>query len=650
MKSYTRYSCLLFMLLFACPFLPYAQVTLPHLVSDSMVLQRNEPVRIWGWASPGENVSVVFKGRQYKAITGIDKKWSVTLPSMKEGGPYDMVIKASNEITIKGILVGEVWLCSGQSNMEFPLSRLREKYSDDIARSANYQVREFDVKERYSFMPQEDVEGSWKPSNPNSLTRFSAVAWFFAQSLYDKYKVPIGLIHSSWPGTPAESWISEKGLKDFPQYIAIANKFRDTAYSNGLLRKDKQVTDNWYNTVNASDKGLMEKGTWASYSNYKKEDWKPITFPGYWEKQGAGNIDGVVWVRKSIQVPASFIGKDVYLEMGMIDDIDTTYIDGVKVGSTNSKYNPRYYKIPAGLLKEGYNTIVIRIIDNEGEGGIIPGRPFRLRSDTSSINLAGQWEYRVGYVSTPLPVQSFTRVYYTPECLYYGMIEPLTPYTIKGAIWYQGESNATQQKAFEYRELLPAMIREWRDKWGEGNFPFLIVQLANYMQPPVQPGESNWAMLRESQSVIAATEPDCGLAVAIDIGEANDIHPLNKKDVGRRLALAAEKVAYHDHRIIYSGPTYQSMSIDGNKVILSFQNTGNGLMAKDGNLKQFAIAGADKKFVWANAAIQGDKVVVWSDSITTPVAVRYAWADNPQGCNLYNKEGLPASPFRTDSW
>ena len=622
----------------AMPFMALSQIKLPSLVSDSMVLQRNQNVKIWGWATPGENITVSFRQKTHKAVTGSDKKWAITLPPMKEGGPYDMVIKGSNEITVHNILVGDVWLCSGQSNMEFPMSRVMGKYAEDVARSASLPIREFAVKQRYSFSPvTTDVEGSWKPANPATIGRFSAVGYFLAQSLYDKYKVPIGILHSSWPGTPAESWISEKGLQPFPHYIEIAKQYADSAYSNGLLRKEKQETDEWYRNVNRNNKSIVES------------NWKQMTIPGYWEQQGEPNLDGIVWIRKKINVPAGFANDKVSLELGLVDDIDSTFINGQFVGYSNNRYLPRKYAIPAGLLKPGENTIRIRILDNGGAGGIAPGKTYRLTNGTASIELSGQWDYQVTSVANAaLPAP--TRIFYKPVCLYYGMIEPISWYAIKGAAWYQGEANTGPSKAFEYRSLLPAMIREWRSIWQQGNFPFLIVQLANYMQPKEQPAESGWAMLRESQSVIAATEPNCGLAVAIDIGEANDIHPFDKKNVGIRLALQAEKVAYGDKTVVASGPAYQSMTIKGNKIILSFSDIGAGLVAKNGKLQQFAIAGADKQFVWADAVIEGNKVVVQASGIDKPLAVRYAWADNPQGCNLYNKEGLPASPFRTDNW
>lgn len=616
-----------------------AQLKLPSLVSDNMILQQDKPIRIWGWSNPGDEIIVSFEKKEYKATTCDNKKWEILLPAMKAGGPYNMVIKGASEITLHNILVGEVWVCSGQSNMEFPMSRIKHLYQTDVNNSASYPIREFGVKQQYSYVPVNDVQGSWQAAGPQTIDGFSAVGFFLALHLYEKYKVPVGIIHSSWPGTPAESWISEEGLKPFPHYIEQARPYRNTAYVDSLLKRDKAVSSAWYANVNKYNKGPQEQ-----------QGWKPVNFPGFWEDQGEPGVDGLVWLKKQFEVSEATIQQEAILELGLIDDIDSTFVNGVFVGYSNNKYLPRRYRIPAGLLKPGANTITIRVVDNEGKGGMAPGKHYGLLTGKDTLSLAGQWQYKVDYASDPLPVGTFTRVFYKPECLYYGMIEPITPYTIRGAAWYQGEANTGPSKALEYRRLLPAMIREWRSKWKEGNFPFLIVQLANYMSPKSEPGPSGWAMLRESQSVIAATEPNCGLAVAIDLGETNDVHPFDKKNVGKRLALQAQKIAYGDNKTVVSGPTYKSMEVKGEEIILYFTNTGSGLAAKNGDLKQFAIAGADKNFVWASAIIKGDKIIVHAQGVQQPVAVRYAWADNPEGCNLYNKEGLPASPFRTDTW
>jgi sialate O-acetylesterase len=368
--------------------------------------------------------------------------------------------------------------------------------------------------------------------------------------------------------------------------------------------------------------------------------------PGFWDEHGLKGVNGVVWFRKDIEVPASMTGKPVKLLLGRIVDQDSVFVNGRFAGTTGYQYPPRRYELPAGLLKAGKNTIVVRVINNAGRGGFITDKPYKILADNDSIDLTGDWHFALGATAPPLPSQTFFQ--YQPGGLFNAMIAPLLNYRIKGVIWYQGESNAG--KPVEYRTLFPAVISTWRQQWKQGNFPFLFVQLANYMQTKDQPGESSWAMTREAQ-LKTLSLPNTGMAVITDIGEWNDIHPLNKEDVGKRLALWAQKQAYGDQKVVYSGPLYQSMTKQGNKIVLQFTSIGSGLMAKgNGELKQFAIAGADKKFVWAKAAIEGNRVVVWSDQVTDPVAVRYAWADNPEGANLYNKEGLPASSFRTDSW
>lgn len=627
-----------------------AVLTLPALVSDGMVLQRDKKIRIWGRASPGGAVSIEFKGKSYQSITGSDGKWTAELEALPAGGPYTMTIKGeAKEIVLHDILIGDVWLCSGQSNMELPMSRLAGQYPEDLAGSANTNIRQFLVGHAWSFNHVLDVKGTWQAAGPATIGSFTAVGYYFAKSLYEKYKVPVGIIHSSWGGTPAESWISEESLREFPSYLAAAVKYKDQAKVKEVLSADKDRSRQWYAETGKADHGYLPGGsTWATNPG-PASAWKPLTVPGFWEEQGT-TIDGAVWVRKEFDLPANMTGKDALLELGAIDDSDTTFFNGVKVGTTDNKYPPRRYTVPADLLKPGRNVITVRIIDTDGNGGFIKDKKYRLISGESELSLAGEWQYRVGAVAgSPLPGDSFTRMFYQPVALYNAMIAPLIPYCIRGVAWYQGESNTG--KAAEYPRLLTALINDWRTRWQEGAFPFLIVQLANYMQPKAEPSESNWAELREAQLKVASSVPNTGLAVTIDIGETNDVHPLNKRDVGKRLALAAAKISYGENNIIYSGPLYRSMEVKGNKVIISFDHTGSGLIAKgDRPLSQFAIAGADRKFVWANAKIEGDHVVVWSNNVNKPAAVRYAWANNPAGCNLYNKEGLPASPFRTDNW
>jgi sialate O-acetylesterase len=622
------------------------EVRLPLLISDGMVLQRGDGAKIWGWADADEKVIVKFNGKTYSDTTGKNSKWMIVLTALKAGGPYNMEINGTNRITLKNILIGDVWVCSGQSNMDLPMTRVRDLYEDVIANSDNPAIRRFFVSKRYNFnTPQEDLElGKWESANPESILRFTATGYFFAKALYEKYRVPIGLIHASVGGSPAEAWMSEDALKEFPVHLETAKKFKDTVYIDEIVNNDKAISDAWYSLLQQKDKGLAEgQKPWFDIT-YNASDWATMNVPGYWADGPLGHVNGVVWFRKEIDVPASMTGKPARLLLGRVVDSDRTYVNGEFVGSVSYQYPPRKYDIPENLLKAGKNIIVVRAINNIGRGGFILDKPYQLTAGGQTIDLKGPWQYKLGATMEPLQPKTF--IEWQPLGLYNGMIAPLLNYTIKGVIWYQGESNAG--RPFEYQKLFPALIADWREKWNQGNFPFLYVQLANYMQAKDRPSESNWAELREAQ-LKTLSVPNTGMAVAIDIGEWNDIHPLNKEDIGTRLALAAQRVAYGNEKVVCSGPIYKSIRIKGNKITLTFTNTGGGLVAKGGgDLKYFAIAGADKNFIWAKAKIEDNKVVVWNDEVTNPMAVRYAWADNPEGANLYNKEGLPASPFRTD--
>ena len=627
----------------------FSQVRLPKLISDGMVLQRNAPVKIWGWAGKNEKIVIKFIGSTYNTTADDNGNWSVTLSNLKAGGPYTMHIYASNRITIYNIMVGDVWLCSGQSNMEHDMQSFSFFYKKVIADSKNDNIRQFLVPETYNFQkPQTDFSaGSWKCANPKNVLKFSAVAYFFGKYLYDKYKVPIGLINSSLGGSPAESWLSAGALKEFPKYYEEAQKFKDSALIKQIEESDSKRINAWYNLSWQKDKGYKDPNkTWADPS-LNTSDWSTMEVPGYWANNTKlGPINGVIWFRKTVNIPASMVGKPAKLILGRIVDADSCFINGKFIGTTGYQYPRRKYYIPPSVLKKGENTVVVRVISNIGIGGFVPDKPYEIKAGDNSVSLKGEWKYRVGDEMKPLQSQTFIR--WKPEGLYNAMIAPLLKYRIKGVIWYQGESNAG--RPVEYRKLFPALIRDWRSKWDEGNFPFIFVQLPNFMKPDSLPSSSDWAMLREAQ-LKTLSLPNTGMAVTIDIGEWNDIHPVDKKDVGKRLALAAEKLAYGDQSVVYSGPIYKSMKIEGNKAVISFAHTGSGLIAKGGgNLHYFEIAGADKHFVWAQAKIQNNKVVVWSNKVQRPVAVRYAWADDPEGANLYNKEGLPASPFRTDNF
>ncbi|HEX2628358.1 MAG TPA: sialate O-acetylesterase [Chitinophagaceae bacterium] len=622
----------------------HSQVKLPRLISDSMILQRDIKLNIWGWAAAQEKVSIGFQNKKYTAITDNNGKWLVQLPAMKAGGPYTMTIDASNHIEIKDILIGDVWVCSGQSNMELSMERVKDKYPAEL-KEVNPFIRQFTVTTRHEFQtPLGDfASGNWMTVAPKNIYTFTAVGYFFAKSLYEKYKIPIGLIRSAVGGSPAEAWMSEDALLQFPNWHAVAMKYKNPQFPDSIRKADAANNNIWYANAWNNDAGSQEAVKWYDI-NYDASNWRTMKVPGYWDDQELKGVNGVVWYRKEIVLPASKIGKSAKLLLGNVIDRDSVYINGVFVGTTGYQYPPRKYDLPQNALKEGRNIIVVRIINSAGKGGFYPDKPYKLVIGSDSIDISGEWNYKLGMTARPIPPT--VTFHYQPMTLYNGMIAPLLNYRIKGVIWYQGEANAGRSK--EYYTLFPAMINNWRAKWKQGDFPFLYAQLANYMRTRDQPSESGWADLRFAQFKTLSV-PNTGMAVITDIGEWNDIHPLNKLDVGKRLALAARHVAYKDKKVVYSGPLYQSMKKEGNRIVISFTNTGSGLITNDGKpLRYFSISGADGKFVWADAKIQGNTVIVWNDNISDPVAVRYAWADNPDGANLFNKEGLPASSFKTD--
>ncbi len=626
-----------------CPFAgSIAQVRLPQIISDGMVLQRDSKLNIWGWASTGEHVVITWNGKRYRANASAEGKWKTEFPAMKAGGPYSMKIEGKNKIVINDILIGDVWFCAGQSNMVHQMNIHDVTYANDIA-SANYpEIRQFLVPNSTNLQgPNENLEGgTWNSAVAENVRPFSAVAFFFARKLYEKYHIPIGLINASVGGTPIEAWTSEAGFKEFPAIMETITMNKDTAYVNGI---NKKVTGE--SRAQSVDKGLSGPVPWY-LEDFIPKEWRTINIPGYWENQGIAEMNGVVWYRKEIELPSSMAGKTAKVFLGRIVDADVMYINGKEVGNTTYQYPQRRYQVPANILKAGKNIFVVKVTNFSGKGGFVPDKPYCIFTDRDTIDLKGYWHYKVGDVFIPKPPPpAGIRAQNQPTSLYNGMVAPLTNYRVKGFLWYQGESNTGRPE--EYAALLPDLINDWRHQFGQANAPFIYAQLPNFMEVNYLPSESNWAVLREAQTK-ALVVPNTAMTVNIDLGEWNDIHPDNKKDVGERMALAARGLAYGEN-VVFSGPLYQSHSIDGNKMILSFSNTGSGLVTNDGEeLGEFAIAGEDKKFVWAHARVEGDSVVVWSDDVPEPRYVRYAWADNPGNPNLYNRQGLPASPFRTD--
>lgn len=618
----------------------YSQIRLPQLISDGMVLQRNARVNVWGWASPGEKVTVAFRGTKGHATTGADGRWTIVLAPMQPGGPFTMTVKGSNEIVLRDILVGDVWFCSGQSNMVVNMDRVREKYPEEIPGAHYPEIRNFsvptatDVSGAHTDLPG----GKWWGATPDHLGDFGAASYFFAKKIFLQYHVPIGIINASVGGTPVQAWVSKDAIRSFPAYADRLERVSDTAFVQRANRKaDTRIGMD-------PDLGVSGPLPWFDTA-YTPQGWHHFWLPGYWADQGVRDLNGTVWFRKEIDVPASMTGIPAKLYMGRIVDADYVYVNGREVGRTTYQYPPRRYALPAGLLRPGKNLIVVKVVNFSGKGGFVPDKPYCLKTEGQQIDLRGDWEYKVGQVIPPAGggTGGGISLQNEPTALYNAMVAPASAYTIKGFVWYQGEANTG--KPDDYAALLTSLIGDWRSKWQEGNLPFLYAQLPNFMEVQYTPSESKWAELREEQRKVL-TVPNTAMAVTIDAGEWNDIHPLDKKDVGDRLALAAEHLAYGDTNMVYSGPVYRAYRVEGEKVVLGF---GNGPLVARGDsvLHYFAIAGADGKYVWAQARIDGNKVVVWSSQVTNPVSVRYAWADNPEGANLYNAEGLPASPFET---
>ena len=637
MKNLSISKSLFFLFAFCFINLFDAKVKLPALVSDGMVLQRDQKLKIWGNADAGEKVEVNFINKKYKTTADQKGNWEISLPKQNAGGPFKMTI---NEITLKDIFIGDVWVASGQSNMELPMRRLKPLYENEIKTANNQYIRFFTVPQKYNFkVPQNDFEsGKWEATNPQTILNFSGVAYFFAKSVNEKNKVPVGIINASLGGSPIQAWMDENALKNYPEYLDEAKKWQNDDLIKSTESTEQAHSKAWYEELDQSDIGFNQH--WEKFET-NDSDWKTMNVPGSWEDK-EGSFDGSVWFRKEINLPKGTAGKSAFLNLGRIKDADVTYINGVKVGNVTYEYPPRWYDIPAGVLKEGKNIISVRVINGSGKGEFIEDKSYYLEIDGQKINLEGEWKYKIGAKMEKMaPGQTFIR--WKPTGLYNAMIHPIINYQIKGFLWYQGESNTKNPE--EYVDLLTTMISDWRTKWNQKDLPFLIVQLANFMEQKSEPLESNWAELRDQQRLVSLNVQNTGLAVITDIGEWNDIHPLNKKTVGDRLALQAFKIA-DKKNIIADGPVYQSMKIDGKNVILSFKK-GTDDFTQVSDLKGFAIKGKDGKYVWAKAKIEGNKIIVWSENIENPEAVRYSWADNPEG-NLSNKKGLPASSFTTE--
>jgi sialate O-acetylesterase len=617
------------------------------LFADGMVLQRGIEAPVWGWCEPGKEVRASLAGKSATAKADASGKWMARLGPFDAGGPHTLEVAGPKTAAVKDVLIGDVWICSGQSNMEMGIAGV-DGGREAIAAADHPGIRLFSVPHAIAPRPKAVPEGRWDACTPQTLGAggwggFSAIGYFFGKKLHEELKVPIGLIHASWGGTVAEAWTSAEALKAIPDFRDAVVEVEDL--SRKTPAEIEKMVDEWWRKA---DPGSSAGPVWAAL-DLDASSWKPMDLPRRWEEAGLRDFDGLVWFRKEFNLPEGWAGKDLVLHLGTIDDRDTTWMNGVRIGGRDSWQEPREYRVPASAVRPK-NVIAVRVLDTGGDGGFY-GAPGDMRIEVAgesgkSLPLAGPWLHRTSAPLSKLPVmpQPIGSNPNIVTVLYNGMIAPLVPFGIKGAIWYQGESNAG--RAVQYRTLLPAMIRDWRSRFGAGDFPFLIVQLANFMAADPEPQDSAWAELREAQLLTAIHVPATGLAVAIDIGDANDIHPRNKAEVGRRLALGALSICY-GLQVECWGPIYWGMERQGKEIRIRFDHLGGGLVAKGERLTGFAIAGRDGKFVWADARIDGDTVVVSSPKVERPKAVRYGWGNNP-ACNLYNKAGLPAVPFRTD--
>lgn len=622
----------------------WGDVTLPAVIGDHMVLQQQSQAAIWGWASPGETVRVSASWTDQTTTTRADAKgnWRVHIDTPAGGAqPHTVNIAGNTTISLTDILIGEVWLCSGQSNMEWLLGGVdSDEARAAIAAGDQPHIRLFNVPNTLSLHPRLDCAGEWVASTPETAARFSAVGYFFGSALHDALDVPIGLVSADWGGTRAEAWMSADALDAYPELAEQVGFVRAAAAGpNERAAMEREARVGWWDRLDAGAVG-------PNWHSRVGGDWKTMELPALLGPDGLDQFDGVVYFRRQIDLPDDWAGQPVTLSLGPIDDYDDVWVNGTLVGSTHDdgKWNvPRVYQVPGEVVKSGANFVAIRMLDQSGPGGVFgQGEQMFMQQGVAQVSLAGAWEYRRGKAFNQLPPRGALSVHAnTATALYHGMIHPIQPFAMRGAIWYQGESNVGT--AALYRRVFPGLIQNWRDGW-ESEFSFYFVQIApfnygNDVQPP---------LLREAQGYALAL-PKTGMVVTTDVGNPADIHPMRKYEVGQRLAALALAKDYGRADVVHSGPTYESMKVDGSTIRVKFAHAAGGLVVRGEAPTHFVVAGADRAFVPAQARVEGDEVVVWAEGVSEPVAVRFAWSSAPQP-NLFNAAGWPAGPFRTDDW
>lgn len=618
-----------------------AEVRLPGIFADRMVLQREANIPLWGWAEPKESIVIVFNGKQYKTKASRTGEWSINLPKQKAGGPYELKI---NEKTIKDVYIGDVYLCSGQSNMELTVKRVMDKYKDEIMSYENNLIRYTKTKYAYNFIePQQNSENEWKICTQKNALDFAALCYFFAKEMQAEKGVAIGIINSSWGGTTIASWSTRRSLEKYEKY---QKKFRSPQYSDpnypdSVKKAEQEQTAQWYHQQSASDIGNKEK--WMQ-DGYNDSDWEEVdVFNSKWGGSWNAPANGVHYFRQRINIPESLAGQGATLRVGTLKDADDTYINGVCVGKTSYQYPPRIYQVPAGTLRAGENEITIRLVSSAGRPEFVKGKPYQLEVGGQTLPLSATWKHRVGYTMERIP--SSTIFQNEPTGLYNSMIHPLRNYAIRGAIWYQGESDTGSESSKMYESLLIDLANDWRAQWNDKNLPFVIVQLANYQQRSKKPVESGNAQVREAQRKASIQLKNAGLATAIDLGESNDIHPLNKKDLAHRCVLQMNKLAFGMKNIVAEGPMAEKAELkEDGRIVISFKE-GTGDLKQSKSLEGIAVAGKNGKYQFVDAYTEGNKVIAKWDGQGIPLNIRYAWENNPPS-SIYNTEELPASSFQ----